>query len=190
MNKLLPAGALVAVLMALVSPRPALAHRLLAECRLRGDQVEVEAFYDDDTPAGNARVAVLDAQKNTVAEGRTDAEGRWTFPAPAAGTYQVVVNAGAGHRAQISITLPGGKSAGTESPHTPSNLSPKPAGQETGASPTIHAGPTRAEAVRFPWVRVGIGLALIAALSLVLWFFLQRIRPPAAPTEQEPAGDV
>src|SRR5262245_59248405 len=85
---------------------PASAHALGAECRVVGARVEVAAFYDDNTPAGNARVAVRDASRGLVAEGRTDARGRWSFDRPAAGRYEITVDAGGGHRTTVKVTVP------------------------------------------------------------------------------------
>ena len=97
---------LAALLLPLAAAAPALAHRLGADCTLRANKVEVEAFYDDDTPARQARVAVKDAAGKVVAEGRTDDKGRWRFSTPKAGRYRVTVDAGPGHIASVSLTVP------------------------------------------------------------------------------------
>lgn len=148
-------------LLILTAAGPARAHALGAECRLRGGRVEVEAYYDDDTPAGGATVRVLDEHKEEVASGRTDAQGRWTFPAPPPGQYAVVVDAGAGHRTTRTLTIPGGAAAGT-----------------------VSDGPPRAEFTRFPWGGLGIGLGLIAGAVLLLRALARRKglrRDPSTP---------
>jgi nickel transport protein len=173
----------VAAAVVLFSTSPALAHRLSAEVKLRGDQVEVEAFFDDDTPAGDAHVAVLDAKQKTIVEGHTDAKGLWTFKAPESGVYQVVVNAGDGHRARVPITIPVEQSSevtttfrGLDDPE--SARQPTPMAQDVPR--TISEGPTRAEATQFPWTQVSLGLALIATLGFALRFLLQRSRDPGS----------
>src|SRR5262249_14147848 len=98
--------AVLAFFGALLIARPASAHALGAECSIRQSQVEVEAYSSDDTPARAAWVRVLDNRQNQVAEGRTDDRGRWSFPVPLAGNYQVIVDAGTGHRTQIQIRVP------------------------------------------------------------------------------------
>ena len=146
----------VAPLLALLTAAPARAHALGAECRLRGVHIELDAFYDDDTPAAGAKVRLLDEQKKVVAEGRTDAKGRWTAPRPPAGNYEVVVDAGAGHRATRKITVP----EGTE---------PLPAAEPDIVASTervISEGPTREEFTTFPWWGVALGLGLLAAVAL------------------------
>jgi hypothetical protein len=161
----------------LLSVHSARAHNLGAECKLRGERVDVEAFFDDDTVPRNARVNVLDAQRQLVASGRTDEKGRWSFPAPRPGVYQVEIDAGAGHRTSIKIIIPG-----VRSEQTPAAVArPRPEEPAT----TISEGSTRAEFTRFPWLRVAVGLTVIAVLSLGLWLALQRMRtaprPPVSP---------
>jgi nickel transport protein len=152
------ARVLLALFVALVLADRASAHALGAECKLVGDRVEVEAYYDDDTPARDARVSVRDTGKQVVAEGRTDSEGRWSFARPAAGSYEVVVDAGAGHRVEVKLTVPGAAPAAVPQ--------------------TISTGPTREEFTSFPWSKVALGLAVIACLGLG-WWLARRSRPVA-----------
>src|SRR5205085_2177382 len=89
------------------------AHALSGQCKLVGNQVQVEAYFDDDSPAADAHVRVLDGAKGEIAKGRTDAKGGWSFARPAAGKYIVVVDAGAGHRTDIAMTVPPGDDSAT-----------------------------------------------------------------------------
>lgn len=136
------------------SARPAAAHNLMAEAKLKGDRVEVEAFFDDNTPAIGAQVTVTDESGTTVAEGKTDAQGRWSFPRPAAGKYRVIAYAGAGHRDQVSLEIPATTSSEVSTLETQN-------------------GPAREDLVRPHWGRVALGLAAIAALA-VAWVFGRR----------------
>jgi nickel transport protein len=138
------------LLLLLVTPA-AHAHALGAEVKLRGNRVEVEAYYSDDTPARDALVTVHNGADQVIAEGRTDDRGRWQFPAPPVGRYTVVVDAGAGHRKSINIDIP----------------------NQTADGETVSDGPPREEFTRFPWVRVALGLAIIAALAAG-WLALRR----------------
>jgi hypothetical protein len=108
--------------------------------------VEVEVFYDDDTPAINAKVQVLDANEKVTLSGTTDTQGRWTFATPAAGKYEVRADAGAGHRAKTSLAVP----VVAESP----------------APVAISDGPTREEFTRFPWLKVAIGVAVLGGIAV------------------------
>src|SRR5947208_3485638 len=100
------------VLLSPLASAGVLAHNLAAECQVRGKQVVLEAFFSDDTPAPNAKVTVRDDHKAVVAEGKTDAGGVWTFPTPPDGRYEIVVDAGDGHRTTLVLTLPVAETAG------------------------------------------------------------------------------
>src|SRR5262245_20681084 len=143
----------------LLTAGPVRAHALGAEARIRGNQVRVEAYYEDDPPAGAARVTVQDASRKVVAEGRTDEKGIWSFPRPAAGHYRLVVDAGAGHRKQLVLDIP----VADVSPSEPSDQT---ALEQT---PTVSVGPTREEFTRTPWLKIGLGLGAIGLLSAVLY---------------------
>lgn len=124
-------------------PAVAQAHALGIDCKLRDGKVKVEAFYDDDSPAQNAKVQVVNAKEEVVASGTTDAQGLWSFLTPAPGRYEVRVDAGAGHRAKKAIDIPAPTTQGD----------------------TISEGTTRAEFTRIPWLKVLIGLAVIGSLG-------------------------
>ena len=78
-------------------PAPVFAHAVGVDCTVRGDKVEVEGFFDDDSPAQKAKVRVVNAKGELIADGITDEKGRWSFRTPAPGKYQVELDAGAGH---------------------------------------------------------------------------------------------
>jgi hypothetical protein len=137
--------AALTVLIIIAAAAPVRAHALSAEAKLRGDHVEVEAYFSDNTPARGARVTVHDAANTLVAEGRTDDEGRWHCPAPPPGRYRLVVDAGDGHRTRpITVTIPATVADGAP----------------------ISDAPSRDEFTSFPWLRVAAGLAIIALLAI------------------------
>ena len=68
-------SALLAIGTSAFLPNFAAAHALLVDCNLRNGKVEVEAFYDDDTPAPKARVKVMNAEEQVVAGGVTNETG-------------------------------------------------------------------------------------------------------------------
>jgi hypothetical protein len=140
------------VLINLALTDPVLAHSLGAQCKHHEKRVDVEAYFDDDTPAGDARVSVRDSAKNTVVEGRTDAGGRWSFPTPAPGFYEVSVNAGAGHRVMVRLTIPG----------------------KAGPPPPAD-GPSRPEFTSGKGLQTGLGLTAIGAFALA-WLAARRRR--------------
>jgi hypothetical protein len=158
-------------------PGPVWAHALGADCRLRGGRVEVEAFFDDDTPARNAQVSVVDADKETVAQGKTDGAGRWSFPLPAPGQYKVIVDAGAGHRTTRLVMVPQPEaSSPIPNKSAETNLSKVDIPEGTSEAPLISTGPSRQQFTRFPWLKVALGLGTITALCLafLLAKWLQR----------------
>jgi nickel transport protein len=141
----LPSLVLSALLLSALMPSWVLAHNVGVACKLRGDKVEVEAFYDDDTPAQKAKVQVKDGKDEIIASGVTDEKGNWNFAAPTPGKYVVHLDAGAGHRARADLVVPA---------------------QNESATPdeTISEGPTRAEFTSAPWLKVAIGLIVIGGL--------------------------
>ena len=145
-------GAAAVVLALLGIARPASAHALGVECKLHDGVVRLEAYFDDDTAAADARVVVLDAAQLIVAEGRTDAKGMWHFPAPPLGLYRVTIDAGAGHQTviRLRIAVPAERTA-----------APEPVAK------MVLDGPTRAEFTQFPWGKVALGLAAIVLLFSV-----------------------
>jgi cobalt/nickel transport system permease protein len=99
-----PPALLLAVLSLALAAGPARAHRLLADCRMISPgKVEVEGYFDitGDPPQG-ARVLVYE-DKRVVAEGRTDEKGRFVFSHSGSEPLRVVMEASAGHRAEILI---------------------------------------------------------------------------------------
>jgi formylmethanofuran dehydrogenase subunit E len=101
----------LALLGCLATARPVLAHHLGADCKVKDGKVEVEAFYDDDTQAKDAKVKLLDNEQKVVAEGRTDNKGRWSCPVPKPGMYVVLVDAGPGHSVEVKVAVPTEKGA-------------------------------------------------------------------------------
>src|SRR5262245_34849815 len=98
--------ALLTVAVGLLMPNPSWAHALKAECTLKNGKIMVEAFFDDDAPAVNAKVEVRDGGDQILAGGQTDVQGLWSCPAPAPGQYVLIVDAGMGHRAREPIAVP------------------------------------------------------------------------------------
>jgi nickel transport protein len=177
-----------AIFLLLVAVRPASAHALGAECRLRGDRVEVEAYYDDDTPARDARVTVQDAAKKSLAEGRTNDKGFWSFPRPQPGRYRVTVDAGAGHRATVTITVPSAQPDGTTAASTSTGecdcCKDGTSTQGVQGAVKLSEGPGREEFTRTPWLKIGLGLGVIGGFGLAAWLALRFRRPGV----RHPAG--
>lgn len=149
-------------LLAALAPRAG-AHALYVECKLRGDNIRVEAFFDDDTPAVDAKIVVRTKDGTEVARGVANDKGVFEFPKPAPGKYVVVADAGQGHRAEQAMTMPTGAA-----------LEKLGAYNLNAPEVVVTPGPTRTERVRLPWLRAGLGLASIAGLAGALWLGLRK----------------
>src|SRR4051794_2381438 len=141
---------LLAATVLLAGSSPAFAHHLLSTAKLVGDRLRVEAYYDDDTPAQEARVTVRQDDR-VVTEGRTDEKGVWTCPRPEPGTYTVRV-VSVGHAAEPATVVVG---------------EPEP-------TPAVEPVPDeRARRTYTPWGRLAAGLAVIGGLW-VAWLISRR----------------
>ena len=138
---------LPSTLLALLAlPAFAHAHAVGVTAKLAGGGVRIEAFFDDDEPAADAKVSVRDAENSPVAEGTTDAAGAWSFAVPPAGKYTVRVDAGDGHATSTVITVP----------------------QAVVEAAAISEGPSReARTGWHRWAAVAVGLLAIAAVTKV-----------------------
>jgi hypothetical protein len=149
------------------APAWAFAHAVGVSCAIRGDQIEVEAYFDDDSPAVKAKVQVVNANMEIVASGVTDEKGAWNFPRPAPGKYEVRLDAGAGHRAKKTIEVPIATpiecAIGTLQGTGLRVRDTAPAA--SAGQTTIGAGPTRTEFTRMPWENILIGFGIIGGLS-------------------------
>lgn len=160
--------AFLAACCAAVLPARAHAHAISGTCQFRGGQIEVQAYYEDDAPAQNARVVVFDGQRKELAQGRTDKTGRWLAAAPPAGKYEVLIDAGAGHRVTLKITIPGTSS---EKPDDATQREDPPTAQ------VLSDGPSREEFTQIPWISLGAGLALIALFAVASRVLLRQNTP-------------
>lgn len=173
----------------LLPPSLALAHDLGAECKLKDGVIQVNAFFEDDTPAVHAKVEVTDMLGNAIAAGKTDARGFWSFSAPPAGDYVVIVDGGMGHRARVPLVVPwnlpvvaassAGASAGPLGPYLSWALVvgkkvPSIAPESVSEGGVTVSPVTRGEFTRFPYLKVGLGLGAILIFSLA--FFAARSR--------------
>lgn len=137
------------------------AHGIDLKWKQINDRVMVEAFFDDDTPARDARVTIVDEEKNVVASAKTDAQGKCSLRAPI-GRYRIVVDAGGGHRSK-------------ERPIRIVGTLPPPSTDGPPNTPISSGGADRDGVTRFPWERAAIGCGVIALLTGAWW--LSRRRP-------------
>ena len=140
----------LAVAVGLLAAGPAFAHKLIVDAGPRGDRLRVEAYYEDETSADDAKVTVFQGE-TVVAEGKTDDRGVWTCPLPPPGNYRVKVLS-VGHAATKLVPIGDPVSTDPDQPLDPDN---------------------RATATRTPWGRLGLGVGLILGVGLG-WWLLRR----------------
>lgn len=146
---------LMVITLVLLAPATARSHGIGVEAKIQGDRVLVEAYFDDSSPAADAPVRVFSATGQVTAEGKTDAQGRWTFPAPPTGKYRITVDAGDGHLAKATITIP--ESA------------------QSAAAVVISDGLTREQATGTRrYLMIGMGLGIIGLATLAARVLTQR----------------
>jgi len=135
------------------------AHAVGVDWTLRQGKIEVEVFYDDDSAVQRAKVELVNAMDEVVESAVTNKQGRCVLRRPAAGKYEVRVDAGAGHRAKKKIDVP---------------ASTDPAPSEVSVSPA------RADFTRFPWEKVLIGFVGIGAMggAFLLGSMIRRSKSP------------
>jgi nickel transport protein len=98
---------------------PALAHRLDAQAFLLPDRkVRVESWFSSGEIPKRASVSVYRQNDELLQEGKLDDQGTWTFSFPQAEPLRIVINAGAGHRKELTIDA-GDLTAETNPPSIP-----------------------------------------------------------------------
>jgi nickel transport protein len=152
----LTAPALVLGLLApLLAARPALAHRLEAECHVLPDhKVQVEAWFDLGGVPKGARVQVLRADGRVLTEGQLDGQGLFIFPYAEAEPLKVVVSAGLGHRKEVEVPAEDLQQASPGQP--PPELAPQK------ATPSVPLS-DRTPKVSVKDVLIGVGFLLALA---------------------------
>src|SRR5262249_53707745 len=140
---------------------------LLLECKVRENRLRVEAFYDDDTPAQQAKIVVKNDRKEIVAEGFTDERGNWSCDAPSAGEYSIRAES-VGHVHQETIRIkatPGVDQEDYAVGH---------------AWVTSELTATREQQTATPWLKLAFGLGIIAGVGALVWFARRITREPSS----------
>ena len=96
---------LLAILFVTCFPVIAFAHGLAVKASQTSDTVRVVAFFDTEDPAEETEITMIAADGRVIAKGMTDSKGVFTFPTPEAGEYQIVADAGLGHRAKTMLSI-------------------------------------------------------------------------------------
>jgi hypothetical protein len=139
----------LALIAALGPVGAARAHRLKAKCLFFPRRmVRVESWFDNGQTPKTGEVEVSAEGGEVLVKGRLSSQGLFVFDAPEGGPFQVVVEAGEGHRAEVAIR--------------PDELVVAQAPPTDAAPPPSHEEP-------FPVKDVVTGVGLLIALAA---FFL------------------
>jgi Cobalt uptake substrate-specific transmembrane region len=133
----------------LLMATPVWAHRLEVEYKILKDgRIQIESWFETGDSPPNAKVQVFLPGDQLLIDGKLDKDGTFVFKADGTLPLRVVVNAGAGHRKELTI---------------PKTLN---GGQESNPEPSSSDGIVRSERTHeFPYkdVLVGIGFLLATA---------------------------
>ena len=92
----------LSILFALLCTQPALAHSLYLFAQYDGYKVSGKAYYSDMTPAAETYLVISQTgQTAPILEGKTDREGRFTYPLHIEGGVKVTVEGEEGHKASV-----------------------------------------------------------------------------------------
>lgn len=95
---------LFTMLILMWNPLPVEAHRVNIFAWVEGGMIYTQSKFSGGRPAKNADILVLDEQGNLLLEGKTDADGEFSFPAPDNIELRIVLKASMGHTAEWVIT--------------------------------------------------------------------------------------
>ena len=109
MPSLLRFFVLAVVIGIFLAPLTALAHNVNVFAYAEGDKVITESYFNDGRKCLDSTIEVFDTQGNKLAEGKTDAEGRFAFRPSIRTDLLIRLTASMGHRAEYD---PRDRSAG------------------------------------------------------------------------------
>ncbi len=94
---------LIGIFVASVTALPTFAHELHVYVAADSGGLQGKAYFDDDAPAADLPVSVENAEGESIAELRTDADGTFFFVPSAAGPLTFVAATPDGHRETFEV---------------------------------------------------------------------------------------
>lgn len=82
----------------IVPVAPAHAHKVNIFAYVENGQIVTESYFPDGSKVEGGIVEIYDGQKQKVAEGKTDKEGKCTLPVPKKDDLTIVIDASMGHK--------------------------------------------------------------------------------------------
>jgi nickel transport protein len=81
-----------------LSTTPAWAHKVNLFAYVEGGTVYTESYFADGKKVEGCTIEVLNSGGTRIVEGKTDAQGHFSFPLGKKETLTIVINAGMGHK--------------------------------------------------------------------------------------------
>ncbi len=94
---------LLASILVISTPLPALAHKAVIFAWAEGDTIFTESKLAGGKRAIDAQVLVFDREGKQLLEGRTNNKGEFSFKIPKLTDLRIVLNAGMGHKGEWTI---------------------------------------------------------------------------------------
>ena len=120
------------------------------EVRLKNNQIHIEVFFHDDSPASGALVTIENEAGEKILSEKSDKVGKLQAPAPLPGKYKILVNDGAGHLSSTSLIIP--------------KINPLDSNNQ---NLLVSNSPDRNQFIQTPWLGIALGLATIAILGFI-----------------------
>ena len=94
------------ILFALLASKILQAHEMGLETKIKGRELVIEVFYEDDTPAQDTLVNLKDESGKVIETGRTNLKGICIFSVPKEGRYHLEAKDNSGHQVKVVLKIP------------------------------------------------------------------------------------
>lgn len=122
----------------LMAPSAAWAHKVNVFAYVEGDTVVTESYFSDGRKCRDSLIEVFDPEGRKLLEGKTDAEGRFSFRPPLRSDLLIRLSAAMGHRAEYTVPatdLPVTITGGPPSAPEPVNETIESLSEKSGTEP-------------------------------------------------------
>lgn len=96
-------AAVLIIAASLVWINPAQAHKVNIFAYAEGGTVFTESYFPDGKRVRDGTLEVYDSQGQKLLEGKTDQEGKFSFPVPKKDDLKIVINASMGHKSEFVL---------------------------------------------------------------------------------------
>ena len=158
---------LMALMLFLISPPMAQAHKLLISITPEANgSLIVQAFFPDGNPAQDVPLRVTPEDGSPPLTGKTDSQGNFRFTEVKPGSYRIEAGDPLGHRAEKRVIVPGRPAS--KAPEVSSQKAAAPSRTAAAASKVITpppATPPPPQGEPIPWANILAGLGFIFGLT-------------------------